>query len=256
MREERQRPRRYLFLLILLVVDFGQPVSTQEIINQIYRDVGCVDHPCDPYCPILLFSPLPFIPAAPCGVGTGIGLFMIVLMVVLAVLLEQMYANKCGLRFQVYCPNNTPHYYQLVTMLWQKCKKALLLLFTLFAVGVIALLIILSGDVEQNPGPQETKLKIDDLGNLKRFLQPVTSYWVLIADQLGMTSQVANIQGTVANKGPSDFMRDLLLRWLSREHPCPTVEFFCQALRCDSEIIGGENVAKKLEEEFQSHRGL
>ena len=156
MREERQRLTRHLFLLILLVVDFGQPVSTQEIINQIYRDVGCVDHPCDPYCPILLFSPLPFIPAAPCGVGTGIGLFMIVLMAILAVLLEQMYANKCGLRFQVYYPNNTPHYYQLVTMLWQKCKKALLLLFTLFAVGVIALLIILSGDVEQNPGPQGT----------------------------------------------------------------------------------------------------
>lgn len=102
----------------------------------------------------------------------------------------------------------------------------------------------------------ETKLKVDDLGNLKRFLQPVTPYWVLIADQLGMTSQVANIQGTVTNKGPSDYMRDLLLRWLSREHPCPTLEFFCQALRYDSEIIGGENVARKLEEEFQSHRGL
>ena len=80
----------------------------------------------------------------------------------------------------------------------------------------------------------ETKLKVDDLGNLKRFLQPVTPYWVLIADQLGMTSQVANIQGTVANKGPSDFMRDLLLRWLSREQPCPTLEFFCRALRCDT----------------------
>ena len=155
MREERQRLRRYLLLLILLVVDFGQPVSTQEIINQIYRDVGCVDHPCDPYCPILLFSPLPFIPASPCGVGTGIGLFILVLMAVLAMLLEKLYANKCGRRFQVYS-NDTSHYYQLVTILWQKCKKALLLLFTLFAVGVVALLLILSGDVEQNPGPQGT----------------------------------------------------------------------------------------------------
>ena len=102
----------------------------------------------------------------------------------------------------------------------------------------------------------ETKLKVDDLGNLKRFLQNVTPYWVLIADQLGMTLQVANIRDTVANKGPSDYMRDLLLRWLSREHPCPTLEFLCQALRSDSDIIGGGNAATKLEEEFQSHTGL
>jgi len=33
----------------------------------------------------------------------------------------------------------------------------------------------------------ETKLKVDDLGSLERFLQPVSPYWVSIADQLGMT---------------------------------------------------------------------
>jgi len=85
----------------------------------------------------------------------------------------------------------------------------------------------------------ETQLKIDDLGNLKRVLQPVSAFWVPIADQLGMTSQVAVIRGTPDNTSPSDFMRDLLNRWLSREHPSPTLKALCQALRGDDEIIGG-----------------
>ena len=97
----------------------------------------------------------------------------------------------------------------------------------------------------------ETQLKLDDLGTLKPFLQPVSAYWVPIADQLGMTSQVAVIQNTPANTGPSAFLRDLLNRWLNREHPSPTLEALCQALRGDEEIIGGANVAKNLEEMFQ-----
>ena len=71
-----------------------------------------------------------------------------------------------------------------------------------------------------------------------------------------MTSQVAIIQGTLTNTGPSAFLRDLLYRWLSTGHPSPTLEFLCQALRGDSEIIGGDNVAGKLEEEFQDQKGL
>ena len=50
---------------------------------------------------------------------------------------------------------------------------------------------------------------------------------------------------------PPAFIRDLLYRWLSREYPSPTLEALCQALRGDDEIIGGANVAKKLEETFQ-----
>ena len=97
----------------------------------------------------------------------------------------------------------------------------------------------------------ETQLKLDDLSTLKRLLQPLSPYWVPIADQLGMTSQVAVIQSTPANTGPPAFLRDLLYRWLSREHPSPTLEALCQALRGDDEIIGGANVAKNLEEAFQ-----
>ena len=79
----------------------------------------------------------------------------------------------------------------------------------------------------------------------------MSSYWVPIADQLGMTSQVAVIQNTPANTGPPAFLRDLLFRWLSREQPSPTLEALCQALRGDDEIIGGANVAKNLEETFE-----
>ena len=97
----------------------------------------------------------------------------------------------------------------------------------------------------------ETQLKLDDLGTLKRLLQPLSAYWVPIADQLGMTSQVAVIQSTPANTGPPAFLRDLLFRWLRREQPSPTLKALCQALRGDDEIIGGANVAKNLEETFE-----
>ena len=97
----------------------------------------------------------------------------------------------------------------------------------------------------------ETQLELDDLGTIKSLLQPLSPYWISIADQLGMTSQVAVIRSTPDNTGPPAFLRDLLNRWLSREHPSPTLEALCQALRGDEEIIGGANVAKNLEEMFQ-----
>ena len=79
----------------------------------------------------------------------------------------------------------------------------------------------------------------------------MSPYWIPIADQLGMTSQVAVVRSSPDNTGPSAFLRELLFRWLSREHPSPTLEALCQALRGDDEIIVGANVAKKLEEAFQ-----
>ena len=97
----------------------------------------------------------------------------------------------------------------------------------------------------------ETQLKLDDLGTLKRLLQSVSPYWIPIADQLGMTTQVPVIQSTPANTGPTAFLRDLLFRWLRREQPSPTLKALCQALRGDDEIIGGADVAKDLEETFQ-----
>lgn len=100
----------------------------------------------------------------------------------------------------------------------------------------------------------ETQLEVADLGRLNRLLQNVSAYWIPIADQLEMTLEVDIIRNTPGNTNPSQFLRDLLHRWLNREHP--TLETLCQALRGDIAIIGGVNVAKKLEEEFQALKGL
>ena len=100
------------------------------------------------------------------------------------------------------------------------------------------------------------QLKPDDLGVLKVRLLPVAAYWVEIADQLGMTSQVSIIRTSPDNIKPSQFLRDLLNRWLSREHPSPTLDSLCQGLRDDTSIIGGDLAAKNLEETFRDPRGM
>ena len=100
----------------------------------------------------------------------------------------------------------------------------------------------------------ETVLKPDDMKILKPLIQPVAAYWVEIADQLGMGSYVATIRGTPSNTNPPAYLRDLLNRWLNRGHP--TLEVLCQALRGDTEIIGGDGVAAELEKGFQSRRGF
>ena len=99
-------------------------------------------------------------------------------------------------------------------------------------------------------------LRVDDLGVLKRLLLPVAAYWVPIADQLGMASQVIYVRCNPDNNSPPAFVRDLLFRWLQRGYPTPTLEELCRALRCDDEIIGGHQVANKLEETFQGREGL
>lgn len=104
---------------------------------------------------------------------------------------------------------------------------------------------------------ETTELKCDDdIGELKRLLQPVAAHWVAIADQLGMASCVRTIRSTSGTTGAPDCLRELLYRWLNRE-PQATVEALCQALRNDAEIIGGAAVANQLEEKFcPGQRGL
>lgn len=97
---------------------------------------------------------------------------------------------------------------------------------------------------------EATELKCDDdIGELKRLLQPVAAHWVAIADQLGMASCVRTIRSTSGTTGAPDCLRELLYRWLNRE-PRATVEALCQALRNDAEIIEGAAVANQLEETF------
>jgi len=99
-----------------------------------------------------------------------------------------------------------------------------------------------------------TRLTPEDLGDLKPLIQPVAAHWVAIADQLGMGSHVPTIQGTHGNTTPPACLRDLLNRWLNKGRP--TLEVLCQALRKDTEITGGDGVAKELEKGFQSRRGF
>jgi len=97
--------------------------------------------------------------------------------------------------------------------------------------------------------PATIQLKPNDLGALKQLLHPVSAFWVAIADQLGMGSHVPTIRGTPSNTNPPECLRDLLFRWI--DHGQSTLEVLCQCLRNDPEIIGGDEVASKLEKEFQ-----
>ena len=94
-----------------------------------------------------------------------------------------------------------------------------------------------------------TLLKPDDMKILKPLIQPIAAYWVAFADQLGMGLYVSTIQATPTNTNPPACLRDLLNRWI--HHGQPSLEALCQALRGDPEIIGGNSVAMKLEEQFQ-----
>ena len=106
------------------------------------------------------------------------------------------------------------------------------------------------------PSSVAHQLKQDDLGVLKVCLRDVAGYWIAIADQLGMTSQVHNIETSPRNKEPADFLRDLLNCWLCQEHPSPTLESLCHGLREDTSIIGGNRVAECLEQRFRTRRGV
>ena len=101
--------------------------------------------------------------------------------------------------------------------------------------------------------PATNQLKPNDLGALKQLLHPVSAFWVAIADQLGMGSHVPAIRGTPNNNNPPECLRDLLFRWIDHGHS--TLEVLCQGLRNNPDIIGGNEVANKLEKEFQNRRG-
>ena len=87
------------------------------------------------------------------------------------------------------------------------------------------------------PSSVAHQLKQDDLGVLKVRLLPVAGYWIAIADQLRMTSQVNNIKTSPRNQVPADFLRDLLNSWLCREDPSPTLESLCHGLSEDTIVL-------------------
>ena len=98
-----------------------------------------------------------------------------------------------------------------------------------------------------------THLTPKHMGHLRKLLWPVAADWVAIADQLGMESYVATIRATPSNTKPSEFLRDLLDRWLNQGHP--TLESLCEALQEDIDIVRGPGVATELEKEFSRQKG-
>ena len=100
--------------------------------------------------------------------------------------------------------------------------------------------------------PATYQLKTSDLGVLKQLLHPVSAFWVAIADQLEMGLYVPAIRATPSNTNPSEFLRELLFRWINHGHS--TLKVLCQGLRDDPDIIGGAEVANELEKKFQNRR--
>ena len=90
------------------------------------------------------------------------------------------------------------------------------------------------------------------MGALNRLLHRVSAHWVAIADQLRMQSHVPAIRATTSNTNPSEFLRELLFKWINHGHA--TLEVLCQGLRDDPAIIGGAEVAHSLEREFSNRR--
>ena len=172
-----QKALRCFLLLAFLLADLRRPFSPQDdIINRVYSDLlypGQMN---------LLFSPLPPISPALCGAGAKRALLIIIIMSALAVPLIYL-DNKYRLRFKYRSsvsdtvrkraskrprdlfPTQRPLH---TSCDQQDAKKGLPLLLTLCPLGVVGMLLIMAGDVEQNPGPLTRQglfsISIDMLG--------------------------------------------------------------------------------------------
>ena len=148
-----------LLLLTFLLADFRGPVSPQDdIINQAYSDLYPGQN--------LLFSPLPPTPPTLCGAGTNIALVTLAMMGTLATfltLLQDKHKVECPSRLPPVSALDQERASDLLPVQQtqthispcegQGRKKRLSLLLTLIPLGVIGMLLIVAGDVEQNPGP-------------------------------------------------------------------------------------------------------
>ena len=134
-------------LLVLLLADFGQPLSPQEsIIDVAYSDVVY-------RCPTQLYFNLLCCPLSPFqptfdGVGANMALILLFVMGALAIPLVAV-ERKCS----PHCRAAIDVVYDTMASFPPLLKKGLSLLLILYAARVVGMLLIMSGDVEQNPGP-------------------------------------------------------------------------------------------------------
>lgn len=142
------------FLLTFLLADFGVPLSPQDdIINKAYvSDLFPGQN--------LLFSPLSPTTPALSGAGASMALAILTMMGILARCLDrkcgkndvqtpvvQSELDQMGTRKELSDLSQQPHEH----VKFKQGKKSLML--NLYPQGVVGMLLIKAGDVEQNPGP-------------------------------------------------------------------------------------------------------
>ena len=136
-----------IVLLVLLLADFGQPLSPQESVIDVAYSDAVYRCPTQLYFNLLCCPLSPFQPTLD-GVGANLALILLFVMGALAIPLAAV-ERKCS-----------PHYRAAIDLAYHSMasfppllKKGLSLLLILYADRVVGMLLIMSGDVEQNPGP-------------------------------------------------------------------------------------------------------
>ena len=112
--------------------------------------------------------------------------------------------------------------------------------FTLVSAGVIAMKLLLSGDIELNPGP----LTVDDLKKVLNSLWEARAKWIDIGIQLDMKVQSLEAINHDHNEVGS-CLRVMLTDWLKQVDPPPTWEALVDALK--SPTVGCAHLAGTIE---------
>ena len=98
--------------------------------------------------------------------------------------------------------------------------------FTLVSAGVIAMKLLLSGDIELNPGP----LTVDDLKEVRSSLWEARAKWMDIGIELDM--KVSSLEAIKHDHDDVDScIRVMLTNWLKQMTPPPTWEALVDALK-------------------------
>ena len=112
--------------------------------------------------------------------------------------------------------------------------------FTLVSAGVIAMKLLLSGDIELNPGP----LTVNDLKKVLNSLWEARAKWIDIGIQLDMKVQSLEAINHDHNEVGS-CLRVMLTDWLKQVDPPPTWEALVDAMK--SPTVGCAQLAGTIE---------
>lgn len=119
---------------------------------------------------------------------------------------------------------------------------------------LLALLLLISGDIETNPGPVSEfslvlcktvhhtdvmshsplagqKLSVDDLPVVREELNKVRAKWYDVGMQLGVSVDTLNAIRKQHLNDPSDCLREILTTWLKAYHPPPTWDKLLKVLK-------------------------